>query len=418
MYYQYCCFPVPRTIMNITARLSKPMSITCFGRKRPDVPLSMANCDGFQRHICQIWRWWLLTIIILSVLTPIGIATNTLVLSMIGKIKSFRKATSEYIRYLTVFNLLVILQMILMVILYESDTMSKASFEVQYFLFPTIEMVLGSACMLFVTALAVERTKSVLKLRTPDTQGNDKSDCYRGFIFIYCFVLLIMGLVRIKHSYSVFNDVFFHVTIDFGFALPFLVMVGSYVMIIFSAFKYRNIEIETDNLVTDERKSLTNQMKLGDSGERLKNQGDGSNEHIAFIVDDSALIDQWLKHDSVNSLSKPKEPLVNQEIQDTELTRLTHSQEIKISSQIGAMILPLICGWIYYMSSMAYERISGRYILGLQSWSVLFAPFIVSSLSPLVFMMFTWPMWKCVLSKWCMKFVHICLKGEHAIARI
>ena len=419
VFYHYCCDPIPHTL-NITSNYFGSNISTIDWKSFTVGSIGTgSHCAGNQKHICELWD--LLTIIILSVLTPIGLVTNTLILSLIGKIKDFQKTTTGYIRCMVVLNLLAILQTILMTILYESDTMYKASFEVQLFLFPTLEMVLGSASMLFVAALAIGPCMAVCKPELPDTQKNISFFC-RVFILIYCFVLLTLGLIRIKHSFGAYDRVFFYVTTALGFALPLLVVITAYSVIVFSAFQYRKIENKAN---LDESQLLTNQERLGCPGKPMVHSDDIIAGNVAFVENVSKKIQPNLD-DSVKSLVHDGNPsdadekvLVNQEEnQECELFQLTRPQEIKISSQIGAMVLRLICGWIYYISSIAYERISGRYIFGLQSWSVLFAPFIVSCLSPLVFTMFTWPMWKCVLSKWCNKFLHTCLERKHTIARI
>eukprot|EP00111_Clytia_hemisphaerica_P020043 TCONS_00059102-protein len=399
LFYQYCCNPAPQFLHNISGNSFVTDKIMDF----KDFLVSGDNhCSGYQKHICELWD--LLTIIILSVLTPIGLATNTTVLSLVGKIKKYRECASGYLRNLAVVNFLVIFQTISMVILYESGVMYKFSIGVQNYFLPTIELVLGSAAMLFVAALALERYKAVRK-----PNNGARKNRFRIFIWVYCFVLLICGLIRIKYSYGAHGRVFFYVTAVLGFILPFLVVVGAYCVVIFSAFKYRNTKIQSG--VSENIQSLTSAIEVDDTGENLKDE-EGSAEHLIFI-ESNDVPKMWKSNLSIPDLNL-KESFANFGIQDISLVNYTRSQDIKISFQIGAMILPIICGWIYYISSFAYEKISRRFIFGMQYWSVLFVPFIVSCLSPLIFMIFTWSMWRRAFCQWYKKFLHD-LEQEHTV---
>uniref|UniRef100_A0A7M5X4L6 G-protein coupled receptors family 1 profile domain-containing protein n=1 Tax=Clytia hemisphaerica TaxID=252671 RepID=A0A7M5X4L6_9CNID len=222
------------------------------------------------------------------------------------------------------------------VTMYASGAMSNASQQVQSFVFPTFDVVIGSSSLLHVTAVTIERGIAVsMPLRYPRYINGRTANRTIVIIWIYCLALLVMGLLRIPITSELYNSVFFFIAATLSFFIPCVLVLVSYGIIMVSAFK--NIKME---------RRISKDIVL-----------------VATLEQD--------KIDQATSM------------------RPARFREIKIACNVALMTLPFVCGWGYFIGCTTYEIFSGHVLTGFQNWMIPFLPFIISCVNPLTYLMFT-----------------------------
>ncbi|XP_066935107.1 D(1) dopamine receptor-like [Clytia hemisphaerica] len=376
IFYDHCCDPIPFMILNKTVNPNNETHPDILirdvcnymkdNRSPQEEQLYRDVCLSANHHAAGVLNpaWRLLTFIILSVLTPIGFFANVLILMTVYKIKHLRNTTGYFICNLAVSDLLVIFQMLLFVTMYTSGAMSDASPRVQSFFFPTIDVVIGSASLLHVTAVTMERGIAVsMPLRYPRYLNERTANRTIVGIWIYCLVLLVMGLLRIPIVSDVYNSVFFFIAATLSFFIPCILVLVSYGFILVSALK--NMKME---------------------------------KKISKVIVVISTMDQ-------------------ENLEKVASMRPARFREIKIAFNVAIMTVPFVCGWGYFMTCNTYEIVAGKDITGFQNWLIPFVPFVISCLNPLTYLMFTRSLRKSSLvllsrSKLCKKLTQSLIKRE------
>ncbi|XP_066935106.1 histamine H2 receptor-like [Clytia hemisphaerica] len=376
IFYDHCCDPIPFMILNKTVNINNEthpeqlISDVCnymhHNRNQQEEALYQEICLNSSTNNSSVLNpaWRLLTFIILSLLSPIGFFANVLILMTVYKIKHLRNTTGYFICNLAVSDLLVIFQMLLFVTMYTSGAMSEASPRVQSFFFPTIDVVIGSASLLHVTAVTMERGIAVsMPLRYPRYLNERTANRTIVGIWIYCLVLLVMGLLRIPIVSDVYNSVFFFIAATLSFFIPCILVLVSYGFILVSALK--NMKME---------------------------------KKISKVIVVISMMDQ-------------------ENLEKVASMRPARFREIKIAFNVAIMTVPFVCGWGYFMTCNTYEIVAGKDITGFQNWLIPFVPFVISCLNPLTYLMFTRSLRKSSLmllsrSKLCKKLTQSFIRRE------
>ena len=382
IFYDHCCDPIPTMILNRTVSPNNESNPSQLIR---DVCSYMqhnrnAQEETLYREICVATSvvhvgvlspaYRLLTFIILSILSPIGFFANILILLTVYKVKHLRNTTGYFICNLAVSDLLVIFQMILFVTMYTSGAMQSASPRVTKFFFPTLDVVIGSASLLHVTAVTIERGIAVsMPLRYPRYLNDRTANRMIAGIWVYCLILLIMGLLRIPIVSQSYNWIFFFIAATLSFFIPCILVLISYGFILVSAMKNMRMEKKISKVIV-----------------------------VISMMDQENL-------EKVTSM------------------RPARFREIKIAFNVAIMTVPFVCGWGYFMTCNTYELVSGRDITGFQNWLIPFVPFVISCLNPLTYLMFTRSLRKSSLlllsrSKLCKKLTQSFMRRESELTSL
>ena len=382
VFYDHCCDPIPTMILNRTVNSnneshpSKLIEDVCSYMQHN----RNAQEEALYREICVTTgilhvgvlspAYRLLTFIILSILSPIGFFANILILLTVYKVKHLRNTTGYFICNLAVSDLLVIFEMILFVTMYTSGAMQSASPRVTKFFFPTLDVVIGSASLLHVTAVTVERGIAVsMPLRYPRYLNDRTANRMIAGIWVYCLLLLIMGLLRIPIVSQNYNLVFFFIAATLSFFIPCILVLVSYGFILVSAMKNMRME-----------------------------------KKISKVIVVISMMDQ-------------------ENLEQVTSMRPARFREIKIAFNVAIMTVPFVCGWGYFMTCNTYELVSGKDITGFQNWLIPFVPFVISCLNPLTYLMFTRSLRKSSLlllsrSKLCKKLTQSFMRRESEITSL
>jgi len=376
----HCCDPIPSMVLNRTVF---PMNDTDPTKLIGDMcsyieSQNNTHSEPLYKELCMYGdtittgvmhtAYRLLTLIILLLLSPIGFFANALILLTVYKVKHLRNTTGYFICNLAIADLLVIVVMILFVTTFGSGSISVQNPRVTEFLFLTLEAVIGSASLLHVTVVTIERGIAVsMPLRYTRYLNERTANKMIAGIWIYCLILLVMGLLRIPIVSEAYSDVFFFVAATLSFFIPCILVIVSYSFIIVTALKSMKIERKISSV-------------------------------LAVISDQENL-------EKVKSM------------------RPARFREIKIAFNVAIMTVPFVCGWGYFMACTIYEIVADDDITGFQNWLIPFVPFVISCLNPLTYLMFTRSLRKSSLmllsrSKLCKKLTQSLIRRESEVTSI
>ena len=299
--------------------------------------------------------------VVLFILSPIGLTANTLIMMTVYKVKRLRNTTGYIICNLAFADILLIVDMLLYVILGETN------WRVREYIFPSFDVSLGSASLLLVTAVSVERGIAVARpLKYPRYLSEKRAKLLVICIWVYCFVLFIFGVLRIWINNKYYPKVFFYLTVSSSFFFPCILVVFSYNVIVFSALKTMKMEKKICKVIV--AISLMNDQKL---------------DQVATV-------------------------------------RPNRCRELKVAVKVAALTIPFVCGWGYFMICNVYEIAASFKFKGVANFMILFLPYIVSCVNPLTYLMFTRSLrqgtWMILSrSNACMKiFKLVCHRKEHS----
>lgn len=273
---------------------------------------------------------------VLIILSPLGLFANTLIMMTVYKVKRLRNTTGYFICNLAFADVLLIIDMLLFFIFDQTSAMSKTSSRVRKFIFPSIDIFLGSASLLLVTAVSVERGIAVARpLKYPRYLSEKRAKVLVLSIWIYCFLLLIFGVLRIWIKNQHYCKILFYITVTLSFFIPCIFVITSYNVIVFSALKTMKMEKKICKVI------------------------------VAISI------------------------LNDQKLDQATTVRPNRCRELKVAVKVAALTIPFVCGWGYFMVSNVYELAASYRFQGMANVMILFLPYIIACLNPLTYLMFT-----------------------------
>ena len=348
-FHNLCCNPIPSIIMNKTVDISgnltdKSTLIRDVCRFMSEKGSGMGPGDKqFQDQYCVpnitdvvTSNYRVLSYILIGLLSPIGFFANILILLTVYKVKRLRNTTGYFICNLAIADVLVIIQMIFFLILYDNGVMAKANNRVVKYIFPSLDVFLGSASLLHVTAVSIERGIAVsMPLKYPRYLSNKRALGVIRKIWLFCLGLFMLTVLRIWIVEPLYDSIVFYFAVTCSFFIPCILVLTSYSVIMVSALKNMKMEKKIRKVIV-----------------------------VISMIDTENL-------EKVTSL------------------RPARCREIKIALNVAIMTIPFVFGWGYFMVANVYE-IEAKYLFkGFQNWLIAFLPFFVSCLNPLTYLLFT-----------------------------
>ncbi|XP_004205690.2 histamine H2 receptor isoform X1 [Hydra vulgaris] len=341
-FQKLCCSPISSIILNKTLDSSNGINHSrieqvCRLMSKNNKP----DEEEFYNEFCLSWmksepaEHQILTYVLASILSPIGLFANILILTTVYKVKKMQNPTGYFICNLAIADLFVILETLLFHTFYKSGTMSIASERVQKFMFPSLDIMLGSASLLHVTAVSIERGIAVaLPMKYPFYLSELRAKRLIQGIWVYCTLIFFLSISRIWVVQKFYEETIFFVAVSCSFFIPFVLVTTSYGIIMFSALK----SIKMEHSI---RKVIAAISRLDD-----------------------------------NLLTKAT-------------VRPPRFREIKITFNVMTMTIPFVCGWGYFMTCSTYEIAANYKFKGFQNWLIMSLPFLVSCINPLTYIVFT-----------------------------
>ena len=273
------------------------------------------------------------TYVLMSLLTPIGLLANIIIIMTVLRAKKLRTTTGLFICHLAIADLLCIISMVAYLIA-NSQTQLRYNF-VALMIFSSIDVFIGSASLLHVTAASVERAIAVAKpMVYPLILCKERAKKVITLIWIYCTVLFIACCARVfVKTVTSYNTVIFFVAVILSFGIPCILVLISYINISIRALK--NLQME----------------------KRI--------ERSLIIV-------------SMLNNSPRKTPRYHHQI-----------RELKLALNLTIMTAPFVFGWGYFMICNVYEEVTKTTLDGLKNWVLNMLPYLISCLNPITYLLFT-----------------------------
>ena len=292
--------------------------------------------------------------LLLLLLAPIGITANSLIMVTVYKVKRLRNTTGFFICNLAFADILLILEMILYFVYQQSTSqavhLNQSRF--QEYIFPSFDVFLGSASLLLVTAVSIERGVAVARpLKYPRYLSERRAKIIIIVIWAYCGFFFFLGVLRIWIRSDVYAKMFFFTAATLSFFIPCIFVVTSYNIIVFSALKTMKME----------KKICKALVAIAAMNQNREQNGGGGGPNAGPPV--------------------PPPP--------AQTVKNNRCREIKVALKVTTLTCPFVVGWGYFMVCNVYEMAADYEFRGVSNFMILFIPFIVSCLNPLTYIMFT-----------------------------
>lgn len=272
------------------------------------------------------------TYVLMSLLTPIGLLANIIIIMTVLRAKKLRTTTGLFICHLAIADLLCIVSMVAYLIA-NSQTELRYNF-VALMIFSSLDVFIGSASLLHVTAASVERAIAVAKpMVYPLILCKERAKKVIALIWVYCTALFIACCVRVFVKTVTYNTVIFFVAVILSFGIPCVLVLISYINISIRAL--RNLQMEKR-------------------------------------IERSLIIVSMLNNNS------RKTPRYHHQI-----------RELKLALNLTIMTAPFVFGWGYFMICNVYEEVAKTTLYGLKNWVLNMLPYLISCLNPITYLLFT-----------------------------
>lgn len=279
--------------------------------------------------------------IVVALVSPIGILANLLILIALQKaVRARNSATLFYIRNLAVADLLNITGLILLLMTYNSNVVNGLPYNCRRFLFSSFDIFVGSASLLHITAVSMDRAFAVL-YPIKHLSRATKSRATKTVIGLWVFSLqlLVLALLRIIIVEKSYVDFVYFYAVVLTFFIPCFLVINAYVAIIVTVIK-TNFQLIRSNIRASSAATV----------------------------------------------------------------QTSRYREIKLAFNVIIIIIPYVCGWGYFMILTMYEQAHDVVFTGLLDWFTVALPFLVSCINPLIYLLCTASLKKYsirLLRKWC-----------------
>ena len=259
-----------------------------------------------------------------SIIIPIGCIGNALVILTINRtVRNHNYVPMLFIKNLATADLTSLIGFVLIYIPYKHWV--EMPVELRRYLFPSFDILVGSASLMFVMAISVDRTIAVvLPFKHFSGVINSKGRVTSILIWLFSVMLSVLSLIRIGFSDASYSTHLHYVTIFGGFFLPCCLVLISYTVIIAVTIR-SNRKLVRENA---RRNSISNQG-------------------------------------------------------------LSRFREIKLAINVTVIIFPIMFGWGFVATVSIYEELTKRKLSQVFDNLILIVPITMSSINPLVYLMMT-----------------------------
>ena len=267
-----------------------------------------------------------------------GIVGNGFIIVAVSKIRSLKTPTNYLIVSLAVADLLVVVAMVAFVLM-DRFPLASIPLDVHMYLFPSIDMMLGTASLWNLAAVSIDRGIAVLRpLHYKSLMNSKRVKICISIIWSYSLAIFVISISRIKFQSEKFSLCLVSSAIILNFAVPCVLIVIIYVGIFTSALK--SIKVS---------KAL---------------------EKAIFLA---------INRDSEDHENSAKRR-----------PRMTCSREVRVAINVMIILVPLLVGWGFYFGTFCYEMITNDLDRSnIYEFCLLIIPWMNSSLNPVVYILAT-----------------------------
>lgn len=266
-----------------------------------------------------------------------GIFGNGIIIAAVMKLHSLRTHTNKLIASLAVADLLVVFSMVTFVLM-DKYPIKSIPIEVHMFLFPSIDMALGCACIWNLAAVSIDRGLAVMRPLQYKAMLSPKIlRIIIGIIWLYSAIIFMFAMLRIKIQSEQFNNVLVFGAMIANFALPCFIIVATYIGIFTAAIK--NIRVT---------KALEKALHIA-NGQSVELGASSCRRNTLLL-----------------------------------------SREMRVAFNVLIILIPFVVGWGFYFGTHWYEMITQNYERSnIYEFSLLVIPWINSSLNPVIYILAT-----------------------------
>ena len=263
-----------------------------------------------------------------------GILANCMILAVILKIDKLRTASNHLICSLAIADLMM---MIIMAGFVFSDIfMLDISASLNAFLWPSFDLFIGSASIISLAGVSVDRAIAVFKpLQYQEISNRKQAVTVVKFTWLYSIFAFILSMLRCVIEASAYRNAILYIFYVISFLLPFAIIIISYTFIVSATIK--NVQLSR------------------------------STEKVAYNATFR-----------LNGTSASKYARI----------RRLRIQEVKIAANFAIILLPFVTCWGFFFGTHFYEDVTKNYQrTDLYEWFLLTLPWMSSSINPLIYML-------------------------------
>ena len=309
-------------------------------------------CPEFTTHLSSnLHHYDTITYVLLSLLIPMGLIGNILILYAIMKLKCLPIQTGNFLASLAFADLGYMLQYCFW--LFTKGRIHFSTGMGLYF-YPSADIFFSALVLLQITAISIERSVAVSKpLKYPSLVSAKRSKTVVYIIWSMAVVFFVFSMSRILVESSWYGYFMLSVAGLFLLVFPLVTIIISYTVVLVSAYK---------NLSQDRKRLRMLAIFL-----RRSYTPQSSNDVTMSPTSGSSLIDQ-------NTKCRQK---------------AIRCREIKLAINVAMIVLPFLGCWGFFAFVNIYETIVTRVFKNEINWLISILPFITTCLNPVLYLAFT-----------------------------
>ena len=254
-FFDLCCGNQSSQVIPEINNLSRMCDFLINTTSGSDAELIKQTCakQKFTRYINT-------ALLIIALISPIGLFANGLILFTLYRCKRLMNPMTIFVGNLAVADLLVILQSASFFIYYKTGSPSRT----KSLLYSSTDVFLGSASMMHVTGISIERGIAVLyPLKYLSHLTKKTAAIMARMVWGTCAVLFILSLSRIWIYNVLFHRLVFYISVTGSFMIPCALVLISSVCIIISVVKSsRKLQTNRVHNRTDRRHEIKLAFKV------------------------------------------------------------------------------------------------------------------------------------------------------------
>lgn len=282
-----------------------------------------------------------------------GLIGNGLIIASVSKLRTLRSATNYLICSLAAADVIMMFVMVAFLI-YDGCRLTLPD-NIQFFLFPSLDIAVASASIMSLAAVSFDRGLAVLKPLHYDRLFNRRRALYiiKG-IWGYVTFIFILSVLRCKFTGKAYQYTILTIAYFVGFIIPCGIVTISYTIILCTTVRILKMSRQM------ERSLRMNNIE----GDKPKKQG------------------------------KKKLQL----------------HEAKVAVNLMLILVPFMVGWGFYFGTFWSEHFNGDVLVrsALYEWFLLVIPWFISSINPIVYILFTK-----MLRQGCRKMIRRLFQRQH-----
>ena len=269
-----------------------------------------------------------------------GLVGNSLIIAAISKLRSLRTSTNYLIANLAVADLIMMLVMVLFLI-YDAVNVSLPN-SIHVCFFPSMDITVASASIMSLAAVSFDRGLAVLKPLHYERMFYRKRALHLiKAIWSYVVFIFICSMLRCKYTNKAYHQTVLVIAYIVGFVLPCVIVGIAYTIILFTTIRVIKIS-----------------KRLQRSLSRAGSHGSNDRSHRRHR------------------------------------TKRLQLHEAKVAVNFMLILVPFLACWGFYFGTFWSEHFQDRYVnrSPLYEWFLLVIPWFISSINPIVYILFTKPL--------------------------